>query len=278
MLISKTLPNLINGVSQQPDALRYDTQSSAQENTYPSVVEGLTKRLPSEHVAKTNLSSDAKTFVHTINRGTPEQYTVLIRDQSIRVYDLNGNLKTVEVGEGCGSGVDALTYLDTDNADTAIRATTIADVTFIANTETTPTMTGETDASANQHEALVFIQQAADTIYTVEVTQDNGTVTAAFNADSTPTVAEITAGLKALLDNEAASQSFTTPTSQVNWNTSGGSITNKAGQQFEVGTTAKITHISWRTETGISTSSPLYQRNMKWSIYSDDSNSPGTRL
>lgn len=278
MLISKTLPNLINGVSQQPDALRYDTQSSAQENTYPSVVEGLTKRLPSEHVAKTNLSSDAKTFVHTINRGTPEQYTVLIRDQSIRVYDLNGNLKTVEVGEGCGSGVDALTYLDTDNADTAIRATTIADVTFIANTETTPTMTGETDASANQHEALVFIQQAADTIYTVEVTQDNGTVTAAFNADSTPTVAEITAGLKALLDNEAASQSFTTPTSQVNWNTSGGSITNKAGQQFEVGTTAKITHISWKTETGISTSSPLYQRNMKWSIYSDDSNSPGTRL
>ena len=272
MLITKTLPNLINGVSQQPDALRYDTQSTAQENTYPSVVEGLTKRLPSEHVTKTNLTGDAKTFVHTINRGSPEQYTVIVRDKSIRVYDLNGNLKTVEVGDGCGSGVDDLTYLNTDNADTKIKATTIADVTFIANTETVPTMTGETPASIGQFEALVFIQQADDTTYTVTLEQGTEEIIGSFDADTTPTVSEITTGLAAALQNETASQSFTTATQKVNWNII---TTDKVAQAFQVQTTAKITHISWRSAVGFSSSSFGYQRNMRWSIWSSTENDGG---
>jgi len=272
MLISKTLPNLMNGVSQQPDALRYDTQATAQENAYPSVVEGLTKRLPTEHVCKTNLSTDAKTFVHTINRGTPEQYSVLIRDQLIRVYDINGNLQTVEMGADCGADTDNVTYLDTDNADTAIKATTIADVTFIANTETKPTMGGVSQTSPNPYEALVFIKQAADTVYKIDITQGTRTIAGSYNADDTPTVSEISSNLQTSLNNETASQSYTGATTAPNL----GVGSNKVAQAFKVETTSKITGISWKTANGYAW--PASHTNMKWSIWTDSgSDTPGVR-
>ncbi len=42
-LINTSLPNLIQGVSQQPDAVRYDGQCEEQENALSSVVDGLQK-------------------------------------------------------------------------------------------------------------------------------------------------------------------------------------------------------------------------------------------
>ena len=173
MLVSKTIPNLINGVSQQPDSLRFPTQCEAQENAYPSIVEGLTKRLPTEHLMNTGITTSGDTFVHTINRDETERYSVILRDQYIKVFDLiNLNEETVDVPDG-------VTYLDTDNAPTAFRVVTIADVTFIVNTETTILMdTGaDTPSSVNTNEALIFIQQGTneDTTDSYEVTVDDGT-------------------------------------------------------------------------------------------------------
>ena len=42
-LINHAIPNLINGVSQQPETLRLSSQAEAQENGMSSVVEGLKK-------------------------------------------------------------------------------------------------------------------------------------------------------------------------------------------------------------------------------------------
>jgi len=165
MLTTKSIPNLINGVSQQPDSLRYATQCEAQENAYPSIVEGLTKRLPTEHLMNTGITATGKTFVHTINRDTTERYSLVIRDESIKVFDLeNLNEETVDTPDG-------VTYLDTSNADTAFRAVTIADVTYIVNTETTVAMAADaTPSSVNTYEALVFLKQGANSgTYTVLV-------------------------------------------------------------------------------------------------------------
>ena len=49
-LINTSLPNLIQGVSQQPDAVRYDGQCEVQENALSSVVDGLQKRPAAEFV------------------------------------------------------------------------------------------------------------------------------------------------------------------------------------------------------------------------------------
>ena len=43
-LINTSLPNLIQGVSQQPDTLRFDGQCDEQINALSSVTDGLKKR------------------------------------------------------------------------------------------------------------------------------------------------------------------------------------------------------------------------------------------
>lgn len=193
MLVSKTIPNLINGVSQQPDSLRFPTQCESQENAYPSVVDGLTKRMPTEHLMDTGIDisdgTEKKTFIHTINRDETERYSLIIRDQYIKAFNLT-TLAEVTVDTP-----DGVTYLDTDNADTAFRAATIADVTFIVNTEKTVGTTGTTPTSANTYEALVFVKQSAST-GNYSVTIDGTTKTQAANVD----VSVITSGLADSID------------------------------------------------------------------------------
>ena len=48
-LVTKSIPNLINGVSQQPSALRLASQAEKVVNCIPSSVEGLKKRPPFYH-------------------------------------------------------------------------------------------------------------------------------------------------------------------------------------------------------------------------------------
>ena len=42
-LVSRTIPNLVQGVSQQPEVLRLSSQATSQINGFSSVVEGLKK-------------------------------------------------------------------------------------------------------------------------------------------------------------------------------------------------------------------------------------------
>ena len=53
-LIAEQISNLINGVSQQPPALRLASQAAIQENGLSTIAEGLKKRPPLEYVAKLN--------------------------------------------------------------------------------------------------------------------------------------------------------------------------------------------------------------------------------
>lgn len=86
-LITTTTPNLVGGVSQQSDSLRFDNQCTEQINANPSVTKGLEKRNPTEFVARLkdkdgNLINPApgnyKTHTHTINRDTNERYVVSV--------------------------------------------------------------------------------------------------------------------------------------------------------------------------------------------------------
>ena len=43
-LVSKSIPNFVNGVSQQPPSLRLESQGEVQENGLSDVVDGLKKK------------------------------------------------------------------------------------------------------------------------------------------------------------------------------------------------------------------------------------------
>jgi len=92
-LINTSLSNLIQGVSQQPDAIRFPGQCAVQENALSSIVDGLQKR-PSSEFIKTLLqteSLDANAKVHFIERDNNERYVVIIsgdNEKVIRAFSL----------------------------------------------------------------------------------------------------------------------------------------------------------------------------------------------
>ncbi|WP_163832017.1 phage nozzle protein [Spartinivicinus ruber] len=130
MLIEKPIPNLINGVSQQPPGIRLPTQCEEQVNGLSSVVYGLQKRPPTEHLARISNSSFTGSFIHTINRDKWEKYITVIANGDIRVFDLNGQERTVKKPSDT-------TYLKAHDPATAFSAVTVADHTFIVNKERT---------------------------------------------------------------------------------------------------------------------------------------------
>ncbi len=175
-LISSSIPNLINGVSQQPPALRLASQAEQVINCMPSPVEGLKKRPPMYHLAKlfSGSAGTNRPFVHLVERDGSIQYIIIIQDQNIKVCDLQGNIATVSTPDG-------LTYLDVDGKPSEqFRVASLADYTFITNREqkvamattTSPAhMQGGGTAAATQ--AMVFIKGANyDTDYSVTL---NGT-------------------------------------------------------------------------------------------------------
>lgn len=161
-VISTSIPNLINGISQQPSALRNVSQGEEQINAYPSVVEGLVKRPPTQHVTKISTGTLGAAHIHTINRDITERYQVLITNGDLLVYDIDGTSKTVAFPDGKG-------YLTAADPVGDFKSTTVADFTFISNSTVTTAMEAGLSTSRTS-EALVFVKIANySTDYAVDI-------------------------------------------------------------------------------------------------------------
>ena len=127
-LITQTIRNLIQGVSQQPPILRHAEQLDVQINGFSTEAGGLQKRPPSRHIKKLpNIELGAK--LHFINRDESERYFLTFTGSTLKVFDLNGTEKTVRFNNG------ADTYIQTNDPKGKIKAVTVADYTFIINTD-----------------------------------------------------------------------------------------------------------------------------------------------
>jgi hypothetical protein len=176
-LINHSIPNLINGVSQQAETLRLGSQGETQINGFSSVVEGLKKRPPTEFIKRISNSAYSNAFVHTINRDTNERYILVITQNNIEVYGIDGTSYTVNTPSGTS-------YLNIADPKSNLRAVTIADYTFIVNKSQTVAMDSTLTASGN-FEAIYSITQGVDqTKYTLTI---NGT---AYTYTSTTTAAD----------------------------------------------------------------------------------------
>lgn len=162
-LVSDSVANFINGVSQQPYALRLSSQAEVQENALSSVVEGLSKRPPTKHVAKVSANNHTSSFLHTIVRDLTEQYALIITDGDLKVYDLlTGTEKTVDFPDGAD-------YLTAASPVSSFAAVTVADYTFIVN-KTVECAMASTVQAARVPEAIVWVKQAAySCVYTIKV-------------------------------------------------------------------------------------------------------------
>jgi len=162
-LVSRTIPNLVQGVSQQPEVLRLNSQAGEQINGFSSVVEGLKKRPPTEYVAKLSGSSLGNAFIHTINRDLNERYIVVVSNGSIAVYDIDGVSKTVV------NQTNATNYLSSSNPKSDFVCMTVADYTFIVNKNTTTAM-GSATSSAKVEQAVYSVLQGVNsTKYSITI-------------------------------------------------------------------------------------------------------------
>ena len=162
-LISRTISNLIGGVSQQPEVLRLENQATTQENGFSGVVEGLKKRPPTSYVAKITGSSLSNAYIHTINRDTSERYIVTITNGAISVYDIDGTAKTVV------AQTNATNYLTSSSPRTEFKCLTVNDYTYIINTSKTVAMDSAT-STAKVEEAIYQVTQGVNAIdYSVTI-------------------------------------------------------------------------------------------------------------
>lgn len=125
-LIGKSIPNLINGVSQQPPEVRLPSQCQEQVNMYPTVAKGLLRRPGTRHLAKILDGHPAGSFVHVYSRDKYEKYIVVVSNGDIKVFDFKGVERTVHKPQG-------VAYLTCPSPASDIKATTVADNTFILN-------------------------------------------------------------------------------------------------------------------------------------------------
>jgi len=151
-LVSSSIPNLINGISQQPAEIRLPTQAERQVNGLSSIARGLEKRPGTEHKAKLSTSTESDFFIHSIRRDSSEEYTMTLSRTSggvkdLKVYDQTGTEVPVKSAPTANATTSTnnitngdLAYLevsDTGGVKDNIKATTVADTTFLINKTTT---------------------------------------------------------------------------------------------------------------------------------------------
>ena len=185
-LISTSFPNLTGGVSQQPSSQRLPNQCEKQENALPLIVGGLIKRPPTNHVAEIKKADGSAldlsdSFTHLVQRDSNERFFVSIKPNTggIFVHDLDGTPRTVYSADANSS------YIQSATPKTAFRAVTIADVTFLLNTEITASMKTDaadlspysrSEASAT-NEGLIWIKNTAQGVtFKAGVTPSGGTL------------------------------------------------------------------------------------------------------
>ena len=130
-LINTTIPNLIGGISQQPDRLKFEGQCSDSLNCHASTKDGLIKRSELSYVARYGDISTEDSLIFPINRSLSERYMVCYNKE-------NGlNVFNVDTGELCTVTGDT-TYLDCGDItpSSGIKHYTISDYTFLTNTTT----------------------------------------------------------------------------------------------------------------------------------------------
>ena len=163
-LITRSIPNLIGGVSQQPEILRLENQATTQENGFSGVVEGLKKRPPTNHIAKISNSAFSNAFIHTINRDTSERYIVVITNGNIAVHTVGGVAKTVV------NQTNATNYLQSSNPREDFKCLTVNDFTFVLNKNKAVAMDSSSTSPAKVEQAVYTVVQGINnTPYSITV-------------------------------------------------------------------------------------------------------------
>lgn len=174
-LINQALPNLIGGVSQQPDVTRFEGQCEEQENALSSVVDGLSKRPQTKYVAELVSSAISNnSFVHFINRSDTEKYVSIHDGTTLRIFNLITGAECIIAVDGSdystGYAINSSTipYLESSTPKSDLKGLTVGDSTFFVNTTKTVEEGAEV-TNAQNNAGLFYIKQGAAVPYSISM-------------------------------------------------------------------------------------------------------------
>ena len=156
-----------------------------------TVVEGLSKRPETQHVAKVLAGAAGAAIGHTINRDTEERYVVVLQDQdpgadgsgggdvtadALRVFKtVDGSSVDIKGPDGSSPASAAnIAYLNCDDPTKDLKVLTINDYTIIVNRKKTPAMKSATTTDPGNQALVTIVQGNYATDYEVKV--ENGGV------------------------------------------------------------------------------------------------------
>ena len=168
--ISQVVPNLLGGVSQQPDPLKLPGQVREAENTLLDPTFGCRKRPPTNFIAK--IADDIPVNAHwfDIFRDANERYVACIYRENdatvIRVWTADTGIeRTVTIDASAGA------YLNVQDPK-SIHELTINDYTLLSNAEKVVTMSNSAAEERNAEALIVVNQVAYNTTYQVDFLKD----------------------------------------------------------------------------------------------------------
>ena len=160
-LLVNSVPNLAQGVSQQPDNLRYPGQCDEQINAWATVVEGLVKRPPTTYTKKIGATDPGTDlFTHFVKRDEDNKYCVTVSlGNSVSI----GQVGVIDLESGNNVSVAvtsiATSYLSgISNPLADLRALTVADYTFLVNKNKTVQINEDLKSNDLNYEAIITVK------------------------------------------------------------------------------------------------------------------------
>ncbi|MBU25049.1 MAG: hypothetical protein CMD99_03355, partial [Gammaproteobacteria bacterium] len=197
-LLTTSVPNLVQGVSQQPDNLRFPGQAEEQVNAFSSVVDGLTKRPHTDHIAALGTTLENDALVSFFDRDVANKHVMLFNHSggttSLNIFNTtDGSAVTTTITSA------AQTYLNgATNPLSDFRVLNVADYTFVADTGKTVAMAGTT-STALPNEAVVFVKQGnSGTDYNVTINGNNATTSGPSDHKSTTIATALATAISSL--------------------------------------------------------------------------------
>jgi len=137
MRVNASLKSIINGVTTLKDQMSTPGFAKEQVNFRGDPIQGLTRRPPFEHVTAMGTTESTDIVIDITVDG--EKYWVVIKpseigvddNNSVVIYDIAGNSASVSVDS------TAIAYLSSLSGEEDLAYTTIGDVTFLVNKNTT---------------------------------------------------------------------------------------------------------------------------------------------
>tara|TARA_R100000152_G_C6781011_1_gene214666 strand:+ start:1153 stop:4149 length:2997 start_codon:yes stop_codon:yes gene_type:complete len=188
--VSSSIPNLINGVSQQAPEVRLPTQAEVQENGLSSVVNGLEKRPGTEHIKKLSgvtASNVTNAFIHTIQRDDSESYSLVIGKDHLTktissiAYTSASTTTATITGHTFVAG-QSIEISGTTNFNGTVVVSSVTDVNTVVFTQTVASNTAtETSGNAVRKDSFLKVYDRNGFSYPI-VDKDNTTL---LNSDLT---------------------------------------------------------------------------------------------